>query len=197
MSNSEVYSKEVIEQLKDSCEKIKEIFNTVHTQKAKQEEFIKKISNFDNDFSSMLSDMGANLKKFNAIIENVNKNIKKAEDDYNKKIKEEENRKENENKNKKIEELKNETKYLQEYYKLMEEHNKISLVIEEQKIKKKIATKDLEKKYGINVIQKKKSSSKPNKNVDTEEHIRRRSTHSAHPLAAALKAKFKGARGED
>jgi len=197
MSNSEVYSKEVIEQLKDSCEKIKEIFNTVHTQKAKQEEFIKKISNFDNDFSSMLSDMGANLKKFNAIIENVNKNIKKAEDDYNKKIKEEENRKENENKNKKIEELKNETKYLQEYYKLMEEHNKISLVIEEQKIKKKIATKDLEKKYGINIIQKKKPSSKPTKNVDTEEHIRRRSTHSAHPLAAALKAKFKGARGED
>tara|TARA_B100001758_G_C18370398_1_gene591002 strand:- start:797 stop:1390 length:594 start_codon:yes stop_codon:yes gene_type:complete len=197
MSNSEVYSKEVIDQLKDSCEKIKEIFNTVHTQKAKQEEFIKKISNFDNDFSSMLSDMGANLKKFNAIIENVNKNIKKAEDDYNKKIKEEENRKENENKNKKIEELKNETKYLQEYYKLMEEHNKISLVIEEQKIKKKIATKDLEKKYGINIIQKKKSSSKPTKNVDTEEHIRRRSTHSAHPLAAALKAKFKGARGED
>jgi hypothetical protein len=197
MSNSEVYSKEVIDQLKDSCEKIKEIFNTVHTQKAKQEEFIKKISNFDNDFSSMLSDMGANLKKFNDIIENVNKNIKKAEDDYNKKIKEEENRKENENKNKKIEELKNETKYLQEYYKLMEEHNKISLVIEEQKIKKKIATKDLEKKYGINIIQKKKSSSKPTKNVDTEEHIRRRSTHSAHPLAAALKAKFKGARGED
>tara|TARA_Y100000389_G_C17471238_1_gene531250 strand:+ start:3927 stop:4520 length:594 start_codon:yes stop_codon:yes gene_type:complete len=197
MSNSEVYSKEVIEQLKDSCEKIKEIFNTVHTQKAKQEEFIKKISNFDNDFSSMLSDMGANLKKFNAIIENVNKNIKKAEDDYNKKIKEEENKKENENKNKKIEELKNETKYLQEYYKLMEEHNKISLVIEEQKIKKKIATKDLEKKYGINIIQKKKPSSKPTKNVDTEEHIRRRSTHSAHPLAAALKAKFKGARGED
>ena len=197
MSKSEVYSKEVIDQLKDSCEKIKEIFNTVHTQKAKQEEFIKKISNFDQDFSSMLSDMGANLKKFNAIIENVNKNIKKAEDNYNKKIKEEENRKENENKNKKIEELKNETKYLQEYYKLMEEHNKISLVIEEQKIKKKIATKDLEKKYGINVIQKKKSSSKPNKNVDTEEHIRRRSTHSAHPLAAALKAKFKGARGED
>tara|TARA_Y100000739_G_scaffold11054_1_gene9405 strand:+ start:1475 stop:2068 length:594 start_codon:yes stop_codon:yes gene_type:complete len=197
MSNSEVYSKEVIDQLKDSCEKIKEIFNTVHTQKAKQEEFIKKISNFDNDFSSMLSDMGANLKKFNAIIENVNKNIKKAEEDYNKKIKEEENRKENENKNKKIEELKNETKYLQEYYKLMEEHNKISLVIEEQKIKKKIATKDLEKKYGINIIQKKKPSSKPTKNVDTEEHIRRRSTHSAHPLAAALKAKFKGARGED
>ena len=197
MSNSEVYSKEVIEQLKDSCEKIKEIFNTVHTQKAKQEEFIKKISNFDQDFSSMLSDMGANLKKFNAIIENVNKNIKKAEDDYNKKIKEEENKKENENKNKKIEELKNETKYLQEYYKLMEEHNKISLVIEEQKIKKKIATKDLEKKYGINIIQKKKPSSKPTKNVDTEEHIRRRSTHSAHPLAAALKAKFKGARGED
>ena len=197
MSKSEVYSKEVIDQLKDSCEKIKEIFNTVHTQKAKQEEFIKKISNFDQDFSSMLSDMGANLKKFNAIIENVNKNIKKAEDNYNKKIKEEENRKENENKNKKIEELKNETKYLQEYYKLMEEHNKISLVIEEQKIKKKIATKELEKKYGINVIQKKKSSSKPNKNVDTEEHIRRRSTHSAHPLAAALKAKFKGARGED
>ncbi len=195
MSNSEVYSKEVIDQLKDSCEKIKEIFNTVHTQKAKQEEFIKKISNFDNDFSSMLSDMGANLKKFNAIIENVNKNIKKAEEDYNKKIKEEENRKENENKNKKIEELKNETKYLQEYYKLMEEHNKISLVIEEQKIKKKIATKDLEKKYGINIIQKKKPSSKPTKNVDTEEHIRRRSTHSAHPLAAALKAKFKGARG--
>ena len=185
MSNSEVYSKEVIDQLKDSCEKIKEIFNTVHTQKAKQEEFIKKISNFDNDFSSMLSDMGANLKKFNAIIENVNKNIKKAEEDYNKKIKEEENRKENENKNKKIEELKNETKYLQEYYKLMEEHNKISLVIEEQKIKKKIATKDLEKKYGINIIQKKKPSSKPTKNVDTEEHIRRRSTHSAHPLAAA------------
>ena len=197
MSKSEVYSKEVIDQLKDSCEKIKEIFNTVHTQKAKQEEFIKKISNFDQDFSSMLSDMGANLKKFNAIIENVNKNIKKAEDNYNKKIKEEENRKENENKNKKIEELKNETKYLQEYYKLMEEHNKISLVIEEQKIKKKIATKELEKKYGINVIQKKKSSSKPNKNVDTEEHTRRRSTHSAHPLAAALKAKFKGARGED
>ena len=197
MSNSEVYSKEVIDQLKDSCEKIKEIFNTVHTQKAKQEEFIKKISNFDNDFSSMLSDMGANLKKFNAIIENVNKNIKKAEEDYNKKIKEEENRKENENKNKKIEELKNETKYLQEYYKLMEEHNKISLVIEEQKIKKKIATKDLEKKYGINIIQKKKPSSKPTNNVDTEEHIRRRSTHSAHPLAAALKAKFKGARGED
>jgi len=197
MSNSEVYSKEVIEQMKDSCEKIKEIFNTVHTQKAKQEEFIKKISNFDNDFSSMLSDMGANLKKFNAIIENVNKNIKKAEDDYDKKIKKEENKKENENKNKKIEELKNETKYLQEYYKLMEEHNKISLVIEEQKIKKKIATKDLEKKYGINIIQKKKSSSKPTKNVDAEEHIRRRSTHSAHPLAAALKAKFKGARGED
>ena len=197
MSNSEVYSKEVIDQIKDSCEKIKEIFNTVHTQKAKQEEFIKKISNFDHDFSSMLSDMGANLKKFNAIIENVNKNIKKAEDDYDKKIKEEENKKESENKNKKIEELKNETKYLQEYYKLMEEHNKISLVIEEQKIKKKIATKELEKKYGINVIQKKKSSSKPNKNVDTEEHIRRRSTHSAHPLAAALKAKFKGARGED
>tara|TARA_Y100000996_G_scaffold308955_1_gene245642 strand:- start:637 stop:1230 length:594 start_codon:yes stop_codon:yes gene_type:complete len=197
MSNSEVYSKEVIDQIKDSCEKIKEIFNTVHTQKAKQEEFIKKISNFDQDFSSMLSDMGANLKKFNAIIENVNKNIKKAEDDYDKKIKEEENKKESENKNKKIEELKNETKYLQEYYKLMEEHNKISLVIEEQKIKKKIATKELEKKYGINVIQKKKSSSKPNKNVDTEEHIRRRSTHSAHPLAAALKAKFKGARGED
>ena len=197
MSKYEVYSKEVIDQLKDSCEKIKEIFNTVHTQKAKQEEFIKKISNFDQDFSSMLSDMGANLKKFNAIIENVNKNIKKAEDNYNKKIKEEENRKENENKNKKIEELKNETKYLQEYYKLMEEHNKISLVIEEQKIKKKIATKDLEKKYGINIIQKKKPSSKPTKNVDSEEHIRRRSTHSAHPLAAALKAKFKGARGED
>ena len=197
MSDSEVYSKEVIEQMKDSCEKIKEIFNTVHTQKAKQEEFIKKISNFDQDFSSMLSDMGANLKKFNAIIENVNKNIKKAEDDYDKKIKKEENKKENENKNKKIEELKNETKYLQEYYKLMEEHNKISLVIEEQKIKKKIATKDLEKKYGINIIQKKKSSSKPTTNVDTEEHIRRRSTHSAHPLAAALKAKFKGARGED
>ena len=197
MSNSEIYSKEVIEQIKDSCEKIKEIFNTVHTQKAKQEEFIKKISNFDQDFSSMLSDMGANLKKFNAIIENVNKNIKKAEDDYDKKIKKEENKKENENKNKKIEELKNETKYLQEYYKLMEEHNKISLVIEEQKIKKKIATKDLEKKYGINIIQKKKSSSKPTKNVDTEEHIRRRSTHSAHPLAAVLKAKFKGARGED
>jgi len=197
MSNSEIYSKEVIDQIKDSCEKIKEIFNTVHTQKAKQEEFIKKISNFDHDFSSMLSDMGSNLKKFNAIIENVNKNIKKAEDDYDKKIKEEENKKENENKNKKIEELKNETKYLQEYYKLMEEHNKISLVIEEQKIKKKIATKELEKKYGINVIQKKKSSSKPTKNVDAEEHIRRRSTHSAHPLAAALKAKFKGARGED
>ena len=197
MSNSQIYPDEVIIQLKDSCEKIKEIFNTVHTQKVKQEEFIKKISNFDHDFSSMLSDMGSNLKKFNAIIENVNKNIKKAEDEYDKKIKEEENKKEHENKNKKIEELKNETKYLQEYYKLMEEHNKISLVIEEQKIKKKIATKDLEKKYGINIIQKKKPSSKPTKNVDTEEHIRRRSTHSAHPLAAALKAKFKGARGED
>ena len=90
MSNSEVYSKEVIEQLKDSCEKIKEIFNTVHTQKVKQEEFIKKISNFDQDFSSMLSDMGANLKKFNAIIENVNKNIEKAEDNHAKKIKQEE-----------------------------------------------------------------------------------------------------------
>lgn len=197
MSNSEVYSKGVIDQLKDSCEKIKEIFNTVHTQKAKQEEFIKKISNFDHDFSSMLSDMGENLKKFNAIIENVNKNIKKAEYEHDKKIKQEEKKKESENKNKKIEELKNETKYLQEYHKLMEEHNKITLVIEEQKIKKNLATKDLEKKYGINIIQKKKPSSKPNKNVDTEEHIRRRSTHSAHPLAAALKAKFKGARGED
>ena len=190
MSNSEVYSREVIDQLKDSCEKIKEIFNIVHTQKAKQEEFIKKISNFDQDFSSMLSDMGTNLKKFNTIIENVNKNIKKAEDDYNKKI-------ENENKHKKIEELKSETKYLQEYHKLMEEHNRITLIIEEQKIKKNIATKDLEKKYGINRSLKKKSSSKPIKNVDTEEHVRRRSTHSTHPLAAALKAKFKGARGED
>ena len=196
MSNSEVYSREVIDQLKDSCEKIKEIFNIVHTQKAKQEEFIKKISNFDQDFSSMLSDMGTNLKKFNTIIENVNKNIKKAEDDYNKKIENEEKRKENENKHKKIEELKNETKYLQEYHKLMEEHNRITLIIEEQKIKKNIATKDLEKKYGINLSLKKKSSSKP-KNVDTEEHVRRRSTHSTHPLAAALKAKFKGARGED
>ena len=76
MSNSEMYSKQVLDTLKDSCEKIKEIFNTVHTQKAKQEEFINKISNFDQDFSSMLSDMGANLKKFNDIIENVNKNIK-------------------------------------------------------------------------------------------------------------------------
>ena len=196
MSNSEVYSREVIDQLKDSCEKIKEIFNTVHTQKVKQEEFIKKISNFDQDFGIMLNDMGSNLKKFNNILDNVNKNIKKAEDEYNKKLENDEKRKENQNKHKQIEELKNETKYLQEYHKLMEEHNKISLIIEEQKIKKNIATKELEKKYGINIT-KKKSSSKPTKNVDTEEHIRRRSTHSAHPLAAALKAKFKGARGED
>ena len=197
MSKPQIYPDEVINQLKDSCEKIKEIFNTVQTQKVKQEEFIRKISNFDQDFAIMLSDMGSNLKRFNAIIENVNKNIKKAEDDYNKKLENEEKKKESENKNKKIEELKNETKYLQEYYKLMEEHNKISLIIEEQKIKKNIATKELEKKYGINLTLKKKSSSKPIKNVDTEEHIRRRSTHSAHPLAAALKAKFKGARGED
>ena len=197
MSNSQIYPDEVIIQLKDSCEKIKEIFNTVHTQKVKQEEFIKKISNFDQDFGIMLNDMGSNLKKFNNILDNVNKNIKKAEDNYNKKLENEEKRRESENKNKKIEELKNETKYLQEYHKLMEEHNKISLIIEEQKIKKNIATKELEKKYGINITKKKKPSSKPTKNVDTEEHIRRRSTHSAHPLAAALKAKFKGARGED
>ena len=102
-----------------------------------------------------------------------------------------------ENKNRKIESLKSETKYLQEYHKLMEEHNKISLIIEEQKIKKNLAVKDLEKKYGVHISQKKKSSSKPVKNLDTEEHIRRRSTGGAHPLAAALKAKFKGARGED
>ena len=197
MSKPQIYPDEVINQLKDSCEKIKEIFNTVQTQKVKQEEFIRKISNFDQDFTIMLSDMGSNLKKFNAIIENVNKNIKKAEDDYNKKLENEEKKKESESKHKKIEELKNETKYLQEYHKLMEEHNKISLIIEEQKIKKNIATKELEKKYGINITKKKKPSSKPTKNVDSEEHIRRRSTHSAHPLAAALKAKFKGARGED
>lgn len=197
MSNSEMYSKQVLDNLKDSCEKVKEIFNTVHTQKAKQEEFINKISNFDQDFSSMLSDMGANLKKFNDIIENVNKNIKKAEDIHNRKIKEEEKKKECEKKNREIENLKSETKYLQDYYKLMEEHNRISLIIEEQKIKKSIAIKDLEKKYGVHISQKKKSSSKPVKNVDTEEHIRRRSTGGAHPLAAALKAKFKGARGED
>ena len=30
----------------------------------------------------------------------------------------------------------------------MEEHNKISLIIEEQKIKKTLAVKELEKKYG-------------------------------------------------
>jgi hypothetical protein len=197
MSTLQIYPDEVIIQLKDSCEKIKEIFNTVQTQKVKQEEFIKKISNFDKDFSIMLNDMGSNLKKFNKIIDNVNKNIKKAEDDYNKKLENEEKKKENENKNKKIENLKNETKYLQEYHKLMEEHNKISLIVEEQKIKKNIATIELEKKYGVHISQKKKSSSKPVKNVDTEEHIKKRSTHSTHPLAAALKAKFKGARGED
>ena len=37
--------------------------------------------------------MGANLKKFNDIIENVNKNIKKAEDIHNRKIEEEERKK--------------------------------------------------------------------------------------------------------
>ena len=79
----------------------------------------------------------------------------------------------------------------------MEEHNRISLIIEEQKIKKSIAIKDLEKKIRCTYIPKEKYSSKPVKNVDTEEHIRRRSTGGAHPLAAALKAKFKGARGED
>ena len=197
MSSSEVYSKQVLDNLKDSCEKIKEIFNTVHTQKVKQEEFIKKISNFDQDFSSMLSDMGSNLKKFNDIIENVNRTIKQAEEVHNKKIKDQEKKKEYENKSRQIENLKTETKYLQEYHKLMEEHNKITLIIEEQKIKKTLAVKDLEKKYGVHISQKKKSSSKPVKNVDTEEHIRRRSTGGAHPLAAALKAKFKGARGED
>ena len=98
----------------------------------------------------MLSDMGSkNLKKFNAIIENVNKNIKKAEDDYNKKLENEEKKKESESKHKKIEELKNETKYLQEYHKLMEEHNRITLIIEEQKIKKKLQQKNLKRNMGL------------------------------------------------
>ena len=42
MSKPQIYPDEVLNQLKDSCEKIKEIFNTVQTQKVKQEEFIKK-----------------------------------------------------------------------------------------------------------------------------------------------------------
>ena len=33
MSNSEMYSKQVLDTLKNSCEKIKEIFNTVHNKK--------------------------------------------------------------------------------------------------------------------------------------------------------------------
>jgi|TARA_B100001287_G_C22535617_1_gene459546 uncharacterized phage infection (PIP) family protein YhgE len=190
MSNDPVYSKQVLDNLKDGCEKVKTIFNNVETQRKQQQEFINKISNFDKEFSTMLDNMSKNLVQFNKIIENVENTIKQANEERLKVT-------ESENKSKKIENLKSETKYLQEYHKLMEEHNKISLIIEEQKIKKTLAVKDLEKKYGVHISQKKKSSSKPVKNVDAEEHIRRRSTGGAHPLAAALKAKFKGARGED
>ena len=190
MSNDPVYSKQVLDNLKDGCEKVKTIFNNVETQRKQQQEFINKISNFDKEFSTMLDNMSKNLVQFNKIIENVENTIKKANEERLKVTA-------SEDKSKKIENLKSETKYLQEYHKLMEEHNKISLIIEEQKIKKTLAVKDLEKKYGVHISQKKKSSSKPVKNVDAEEHIRRRSTGGAHPLAAALKAKFKGARGED
>ena len=190
MSKEQIYSKQTIEQILNDNKKIKEIFNTVQIQKTKQEEFIKKISNFDKEFTTMLNNMDTNIKQFEKIVDNVKNNIKKAEDEYTKKREIEEKKKENENKNKRIEELKIETKYLQEYHKLMEEHNKISLVIEEQKIKKNIAIKELEKKYGVNIITKKKSSSKSN----TEEHTPKKNIH---PLADILKAKFKGARGED
>lgn len=190
MSNDPVYSKQILDNLKDGCEKVKTIFNNVETQRKQQKEFINKISNFDKEFSTMLDNMSKNLVQFNKIIENVENTIKQANEERLKVT-------ESENKSKKIENLKSETKYLQEYHKLMEEHNKISLIIEEQKIKKTLAVKDLEKKYGVHISQKKKSYSKPVKNVDVEEHIRRRSTGGAHPLAAALKAKFKGARGED
>ena len=61
MSNDPVYSKQVLDNLKDGCEKVKTIFNNVETQRKQQQEFINKISNFDKEFSTMLDNMSKNL----------------------------------------------------------------------------------------------------------------------------------------
>ena len=82
MSNDSVYSKQVLDNLKDGCEKVKrDIQYCTYTKSKQQQEFINKISNFDKEFSSMLDNMSKNLVQFNKIIRKAENTIKQANEE--------------------------------------------------------------------------------------------------------------------